>query len=595
MTKVAIYARYSCERQSDTSLEDQVRRCKELAGNFGLTVSDELIFTDAAVSGTDKGDGHRPGYAALLAAWDAGGLDAVLADEFSRLSRDGVEQAKLIKRLENGRRVRLLTADGVDTNSPGSALLLSIKGAIAQQEIRGLRHRVGRGMQGQLERGYMIAAAAFGYGLERCFDSASNRIGTHWVIDEKNAALVREIYARRVGGESMHQIAAWLNTSGVPCQRKGRCAEGNFWRPSRVRSLLINPIYRGVFVWHGSTTYAYDAKKRGETVERREYPREALRLVSDETWWRCNSKSAHRSGYGGATHPLTGLLHCGRCGSPLVLNAVSKVACRSLYCAVCTTAAQSMRTAGRNTSTIAVAGITELLRHALRYFVSGPLLAAFRESLALRLTGDRAAEVREAEARLAALKKAQERLSRMLANVSEDDATLEQRYVEKRVEAERAAQRLAELRQAYKAVDAEALREQLKCDPRDYLDGLFDAGIPAHRLQAVLARLFPEIEFEGKTARRTSHFRIRFAAGVAVALASGTESILETESEAHFVLCYQQARDSVAGHWTVSVKAQPAPPSAPTEDAPQPHAQIQPSVVTATASAGESAAEARAG
>ncbi|TAN12495.1 MAG: hypothetical protein EPN34_04450 [Burkholderiaceae bacterium] len=44
----------------------------------------------------------------------------------------------------------LLTADSADTNAGSWALLLGLKGVIAQQEICGLRHRVGRGMRASL-------------------------------------------------------------------------------------------------------------------------------------------------------------------------------------------------------------------------------------------------------------------------------------------------------------------------------------------------------------------------------------------------------------------------------------------------------------
>lgn len=43
MLKAGIYARYSDDKQSDTSIEDQVRCCQELAQRHGLTVLDEHI------------------------------------------------------------------------------------------------------------------------------------------------------------------------------------------------------------------------------------------------------------------------------------------------------------------------------------------------------------------------------------------------------------------------------------------------------------------------------------------------------------------------------------------------------------------------
>lgn len=82
----------------------------------------------------------------------------------------------------------------------------------------------------------------------------------------------------------------------------------------------------------------------------------------------------------------------------------------------------------------------------------------------------------------------------------------------------------------------------------------------------MLAQLFPEIEFQGKAARRNSHFLVRFTLGVALALAGGTECVLENESEACFVLRYFQARCGIEGHWAVSARAEPTPLSAAADD-----------------------------
>ena len=47
----AIYARFSTGRQSDLSIDDQVRKCREYASAHGLTVRGEHIYADEAMSG----------------------------------------------------------------------------------------------------------------------------------------------------------------------------------------------------------------------------------------------------------------------------------------------------------------------------------------------------------------------------------------------------------------------------------------------------------------------------------------------------------------------------------------------------------------
>ena len=556
MTQLAIYARYSCDKQNETSLEDQIRRCTELAQRHGMSVSKDLIYTDAAVSGTDKGDALREGYRRLREDWDAGKFDVLVVDEFSRLSRDNVEQAVLQKRLEKSRRVRLITADGVDTQDPDWQLRLGFQGLIAQQESRKLSYRVDRGMVGQLERGYMIATPAFGYRLQRVFDDNQNHIGSRWGIHEENASIVRQVFDKRAKGESMHKIAAWLNQKGVSCSRKGRDGQEAHWRPARVKNMLKNAIYKGIFVWRGSTTYAKKMKELGDEVQSVEYPRPELRLVSDEVWTRCNNRSVSRSGYGGGQHALTGVLTCGCCGATLAVSAMRR--CRSLYCPVCTELKSSTGATNGLTATVAVAGVQFMLIQALERFISGPFLHAFRQSLRQRLTSDNSAEIEECAARLKKLKNAQERISCMLADAEGDDETLEKRYKETRKQVIEAQQQLTKLQAGAQVLDRSAVEVQLQVDPREMLSKLFDADVPRHELRTILARLFPMVVFEGKEGRYISKFRVRFAPGMALSMASGTECLTQQEVEARFRLQYFPSnKKEKPGYWNVETLEPP--------------------------------------
>ena len=52
--RVAIYARYSSDLQRPSSIEDQVRQCREAAARNGWVVADEYIRSDAAISGRSR-------------------------------------------------------------------------------------------------------------------------------------------------------------------------------------------------------------------------------------------------------------------------------------------------------------------------------------------------------------------------------------------------------------------------------------------------------------------------------------------------------------------------------------------------------------
>lgn len=296
--RVAIYPRYSDEQQRETSIEDQIRRCKEVGRQHGLDVDDALIFVDAAITGQAKGEAKRKGLQALMKAWDEGAFSVLIVDKVSGLSRDAVMLARVIRRLESNPRMRMITATGVDTTRPNwQQLPLGLDSVVAQQAARDARHRVVRGMMAQLERGYMIASPPFGYLLKRENDEQGKHIGSRWFIDETEARVVRDIFERRVRGESMREIAQALNECGVRTRRKTLKARGDYWRPSSIRNLLSNPIYKGVFICNGATRAR--AKSAGRDLETKCYLRPELRLVSDDVWNDCNGKTVSRSRYGG--------------------------------------------------------------------------------------------------------------------------------------------------------------------------------------------------------------------------------------------------------------------------------------------------------
>ncbi|RQW22317.1 hypothetical protein EHS17_14550 [Rhodobacteraceae bacterium CH30] len=554
MTNVAIYARYSCEKQNETSVDDQIRQCRELAQRHGLEVDEKLIFIDAAISGQEHAQHKRDGYQALMKAWSRGEVDVIITDELSRMTRDPVEHAQWIKRLEN-RQKRLLSFCGMDSHAAGWEMHYFLKGMMSVQEGLNLRHRVGRGMYGQLARGYMIATPAFGYDLRRELDAQDNRIGSHWQVNEAEAAIVREVYAQREAGASMKQIAVWLNTEGIACSRKARNEGGGYWRPARVKNLLHNPIYRGAFVWHGSATYAKRAAQRGIKVEPEVFARPQLRLVSDQTWHRCNQKTHSRTGYGGGKHALAGLFSCACCGGTLVLSAHRRA--KSLYCANCTVAKSSEAQGKHQTQTIAVAGIEVLLNYALPYFLTPAFIEAFRTSLQLRLTGDTRQQLEDCRKRLAQLERAQARLSHMLVAVSDDDPVLQQRYEESRNKVTACKAELAELETTQQQVNTQAIEAQLQVDPATLLGDLLQADIAPERKRALLARLFPVLRFDGKHGRYCSHFYVEFAAGSALALASNTQQVEEGRQALRFKLQYTPRHRNDAGgkipHWSVEV------------------------------------------
>src|SRR5260370_40531733 len=97
-SRTAAYARYSSDRQSPASIQDQLRNCRALAEQREWEFQDEHVCTDQALSGAGA---DRPGVVKLLEAARQipRPFDVVLLDDTSRLSRNIADIARVFETL----------------------------------------------------------------------------------------------------------------------------------------------------------------------------------------------------------------------------------------------------------------------------------------------------------------------------------------------------------------------------------------------------------------------------------------------------------------------------------------------------------------
>jgi site-specific DNA recombinase len=93
--RAAIYARYSFDGQSEASIEDQVRNCRQLCEQKGWEVAE--VYADRAI--TVATSLLRPAYQKLMADARADRFDVVIAEALDRLSREQVTTAALFQQL----------------------------------------------------------------------------------------------------------------------------------------------------------------------------------------------------------------------------------------------------------------------------------------------------------------------------------------------------------------------------------------------------------------------------------------------------------------------------------------------------------------
>jgi site-specific DNA recombinase len=522
MPRAAIYARYSTDDQRATSIEDQIRRAREKAQKLGFDVPDELIFFDAAVTGRSSGLSKRKGFARLLAAWDSNKFEALFIDEVSRISRDLLELTSVRERAEKSG-VRLVSGDGVDSTLQGWQFFYDVLSVLASNAVRETAHQVTRGMVGQLERGFMIAAPPYGYRRVR----DENDLGTKWTMDEKESELVCNIFRRRHDGVSLAKIALSLNELGIPSPRPSRiCGAPRYWRPATVRQMLANTIYRGLFVWNGSPVSRAKAERGNKRLETIDYMRPDLRLVEDHIWFECNRPASQRKIRGGKIHVFSRLLTCGSCNATLTVATGGSAP--ALYCAQCSQA-KEVGMPDRKGRYVSANGVKAVLVYAMEKLLSNLSLEVFRDRLRERLLEGGEVRIDELKQEIIRKERASIRLIQLIASAETEDPLVRQKYDKVTAQKIQLALKMKELEQELSHRDMREIEHALAVNPIHLLPDLFEDGVSVEKLRAVLQRLFTEIAVLDKPSRFSTEFRIVVAPEISIA--DHAVSQVKTESE----------------------------------------------------------------
>ncbi|WP_254050843.1 recombinase family protein [Zoogloea sp. LCSB751] len=330
--RIAIYARFSTDRQRETSLEDQARVCQTYAQSRGWPAA-HAMYSDEGTSGTTPVI-QRQGGARLITDALAGRFEVLIVEGLDRLSRDQVEQERTVRRLEH-RGIHIIgVADGYDSESAGRKIHRTMRGLINEIYLDDLRHKTHRGLAGQLSRGGHAGGLSYGYR-----SVPAGEIHKLEIV-EAEAEHVRWIYAQYADGWSCQRIAADLNVRGIKTGRGSTWAVSALYgSPAKGSGMLCNEIYRGRLIWNRSQWVKDpDSGKRIRTERPQDEwyveERPELRIVSDELWSAVRSRMGRPTGQGGSSghgcQPRTlfgGLLRCGFCGGAVVATSARHYGC----------------------------------------------------------------------------------------------------------------------------------------------------------------------------------------------------------------------------------------------------------------------------
>jgi site-specific DNA recombinase len=327
--RAAIYARFSSENQSASSIADQIEVCSRYIAKNGWAAV--ATYSDAAMSGASR---FRPGYQQLLADLSCGLFDVIVVEALDRLGRKLADVADLHDRCTFAGITLVAVNVGEIT-----AMHIGLLGTMAQLYLSDLKQKTWRGQLGRALQGKVPGGKAFGYDLVTAATGERQ-------INPVEAAIVRRVFTQFANGQSPRAIAKQLNAECIAGP------DGRPWGDTTIRGqaergtgLLNNALYVGRLEWN-RCSYVKDPRT-GKRVARPN-PREKweitevqhLRIVDDALWQRVKARQktlrleighiaagsalnrAHRRQF-----LLSGLLLCGSCGGGYTIVARDRYGC----------------------------------------------------------------------------------------------------------------------------------------------------------------------------------------------------------------------------------------------------------------------------
>ena len=330
--RCAAYARYSSDLQSPTSIEDQIRKCREYAVAHSFQFVDDYVYADQALSGVGA---DRPGLCNLMnaAVSQPRPFDIILVDDSSRLSRNTKDALAIFERL-NFCGVRLIAvSQGIDSEDEQAHVLVTVHGMVDSLYVRELAKKTHRGLEGLVLKGRHAGGRVFGYNTIAAEDGRGKTL----VVDDRQAEVVRRIFQMSASGCSLKKIATTLNREGVEPPRPRADRPNATWCPTAIREMLYRELYAGRIIWNSSRFVKVPGtNKRVRRVRPKSewhiIHRADLRIIEPELWDTVQERllrlksfyASHRrpgllSRSATSKYLFSGLLKCGECGGNLVI------------------------------------------------------------------------------------------------------------------------------------------------------------------------------------------------------------------------------------------------------------------------------------
>ena len=276
MKNAVIYARYSSERQTEQSIEGQLRVCYDFALKHDYNIIDSYI--DRAMSGRND---HREAFQKMIKDSAQKNFEAIIVyklDRFSRNRYDSAHNKNILKKYG----VKVISATEGISDNPEGILLESLLEGLAEYYSAELSQKVRRGLKESVLKGQFTGGSPpYGYDI----------VDKKYIINSEEAKIVNKIYDLFLTTKSFVSVQKYLNDNKIKNKK------GNQFKNHQLTNILTKELYIG-------TLCASDMKIENKIPA----------IVSKEKFMQVkNILSTHTQKHRNINFILTGKLYCGDC------------------------------------------------------------------------------------------------------------------------------------------------------------------------------------------------------------------------------------------------------------------------------------------
>ncbi len=246
--RAAAYARVSTDHDDQlTSYAAQVKYYTSyIKSRNDLTFV--KVYTDEGVTGTSTA--HRSGFKQMIKDALSGKIDLIITKSVSRFARNTIDLLSSIRLLKEHGVECFFEKENIHTFDARGEMLLTIMAGIAQEESRSISENCKWGQRKRFSDGKFTVPFKRFLGYDRGEDGSL-------VVNEEQAAIVREIYELFLGGATPYAIAKKLTADNVPTPGGKKT-----WSRNVVKSILTNEKYKGDALLQKVFTEDYLTKRK---------------------------------------------------------------------------------------------------------------------------------------------------------------------------------------------------------------------------------------------------------------------------------------------------------------------------------------------